>query len=211
MTADVYSPENADRTAFFAGHRDLSTENIPLIRERVNRAVSDAYKHGYRRFFCGCALGFDTLAAFETIHLRERFPDLKLSLAVPCESQPDRWPSADRETYRRLLELADDKIILSPVYYRGVMLTRNRYMADRSSLCICWLRNMHSGTAYAVRYALLHRKTGIINLAVPGYTPSGQMREQEWKYMFISPSADRNAITAPLRLSRSRKLIFRNI
>ena len=146
MNIDDFKPENMLSTAFFTGHRFLKAEEKELIRGKVSRCLDESYAAGYRRYFCGCALGFDMLAALETIRLRERFPDVVLSLAIPCKTQADRWDEADRKIYRRILDLADDRVLLSPVYYQGVMLTRNRYMADRSSLCICWLTEMRGGT-----------------------------------------------------------------
>ena len=99
---------------------------------------------------------------------------------------------------------------LSPFYYHGAMLSRNRYMADRSSLCICWLSNMRSGTASAVRYAIIHNQMKVINLALQENNTNDRLREKTWNYIYTSPSADKNAITAPLRLLRDRKLTFKN-
>ena len=131
----ISSPSaDISRTAFFTGHRYLPADRTGLIAEMIYSCISDAYISGYRRFFCGCALGFDTIAAFQTVKLREQYPDVILSLAVPCATQADRWAEKDKERYHTILNLADDCVILSPVYYQGVMLTRNRYMADRSSL-----------------------------------------------------------------------------
>ena len=153
-------------TAFFTGHRILSAGENVLISDRLFCCLSDAYEAGYRNFYCGCALGFDTIAAFQTLRLRELHPDVRLLLAIPCKTQADRWAEQDRMVYRIILDSADQTEILSPVYYQGAMLTRNRFMADRSSLCICYLRHMNGGTASTVRYALLHDRIRIINLAV---------------------------------------------
>ena len=210
MRSDDFSPESIGRTAFFTGHRNLSRENLSSLRETVYQCLQDAYEAGYRRFFCGCALGFDTLAAFQTIRLREQYPDISLALAIPCPDQSERWSAADQDTYRKLIASANEKYILSPVYYQGIMLARNRYMADRSSLCICLLRNMNGGTASAVRYALKRESMSIINLAVADRQTSFQMREKPWNYMYISRSAGRNAVTVRLRLSPARKLISRH-
>ena len=208
--SDFY-PENIQKTAFFTGHRILSRTDLSDLPEKIFQCLSASYDSGYRRFFCGCALGFDTLAAFETVRLRERFPDVQLLLAIPCETQSDRWQASDRETYRRLLSPSDDRVVLSPSYYKGVMMTRNRYMADRSSLCICFLRNMRGGTASTVRYALLQDRIRVINLAVPDQHSEDLLRESTWSFTFTSHSAGRNAVTAPLRLSRNRKLRSGNI
>lgn len=203
--------DRPETTAFFTGHRVIPGEEISRISELIFRCISDAYQNGYRRFYCGCALGFDTLAAFQTVRLREIHSDVRLSLAVPCESQSARWTDKDKGVYHRILSLADDKTILSPVYYDGVMLARNRYMADRSSLCICYLRYMRGGTASTVRYALSQDHIHIINLAVSSYDSSDLLRENAWNYMYISPSAGKNAVTVPLHLMQERKLTMKSI
>lgn len=210
MNTSDLSKESISRSAFFTGHRFLKHEDLPVIRKKIDQCIYEAYEHGYRRFFCGCALGFDTVAAFRTLHLKNQYPDIYLSLAVPCATQADRWSPEDRKIYHQLLKMADDCVVLSPFYYQGAMLSRNRYMADRSSLCICWLINMQSGTASAVRYAVTRNQMKTINLAVQEKNTNDRLREKTWNYIYTSPSADKNAITVPLRLLRDRKLIFKN-
>ena len=210
MEKHLLSEESIRSTAFFTGHRHLPSDEIGLISDKLFHSLSCAYSEGYRRFFCGCALGFDTLAALQTLRFKKIYPDVILSLAIPCETQSARWQESDKRIYARILEQADEKTILSPHYYQGVMLTRNRYMADRSSLCICYLSHMRGGTAYTVRYALQSSRINIVNLAVDQDISADIMREKTWNYIFTSPSADKNAITAPLHLLRDRKLTFKN-
>ena len=211
MCIDDFSPDNIGKTAFFTGHRNLASENIPFLTETVYQCLLNAYTEGYRRFFCGCALGFDTLAAFQTVRLRNVFPDVCLSMAIPCQNQSDRWSLKDRDTYKKLMDAADDLTVLSPFYYQGAMQARNRYMADRSSLCICFLKNMHGGTASTVRYALAQGNIRIINLAVSEKSGTLQMRENPWNYMYISRFAGRNAGIVRFHLLRNRKLISKHI
>ena len=211
MNKNDLSVESIRKTAFFTGHRFLDEKDMRVIPESIYRCISDAYAEGYRRFFCGCALGFDTIAAFQTIRLREEHHDVRLLLAIPCQNQAERWSPNDQKTYIRILEMADEKFILSPIYYRGAMMTRNRYMADRSSLCICFLKKMRGGTASTVRYALQQNRISIINLAIPGEHQEEMLRESSWNSIFTFPSVKRNAITVPLHLMQDRKLTFRNI
>lgn len=208
MTDNPLSPERILRTAFFTGHRILPEEKKEEISRRLYESIEEAYSEGYRTFFCGCALGFDTLAALEVLRLRKRYPGLSLSLAIPCLSQADRWTEKDREIYREILDQADEKHTLSPAYYQGAMMTRNRYMADRSSLCICYLRHMKGGTASTVRYAIQCGHIRIINLAVS--VTNDRMREQSWNYISTSPSAGKNAHIAPLHLMSGRKLSLKD-
>lgn len=203
-------PEGIRETAFFTGHRYLPADEKAHIQQRIADAVVTAYNDGYRRFICGCALGFDTLAALQVLQLKKKYPDMILSLAIPCETQADRWHDKDREIYRRILEQADEKTVLSPCYFQGVMLTRNRYMADRSSLCICYLYHMRGGTASTVRYALIQDHIRIINLASAQDYNTGLLREKAWNYMSTSPSAGKNAATVHLFLSQRKNLTMKH-
>ena len=210
MYTDDFSPESIRKTAFFTGHRILSAHEESVIRVRLCQCLSFAYAQGYRKFFCGGALGFDTLAAFETIRFRSGHPDVVLSLAIPCADQADKWKAEDKSVYQRLLAAADEKKILAPAYYQGAMLTRNRYMVDRSSLCVCYLTRPRGGTASTVRYAMAQDRMKFVNLAMPGFDSGADcLREDTWNCTFISPSAGKNAVTAPLSLFRDGKLTMK--
>ena len=211
MEKHLLSEESIRSTAFFTGHRHLPSDEIGLISDRLFHSLSCAYSEGYRRFFCGCALGFDTLAALQTLRFKKIYPDVILSLAIPCETQSARWQESDKRIYARILEQADEKTILSPHYYQGVMLTRNRFMAVRSSLCICYLSHMRGGTAYTVRYALQSSGINIVNLAVDQDISADIMREKSWNYIYTYPSAEINAATVPLRLLSGKKLILKHM
>ena len=202
--------ESIHSTAFFTGHRDLSPTD-PVVSERVYECISRAYTQGYRRFISGCALGFDTIAALQTIRLREIHPDVQLSLAIPCPSQADRWNDSQKIQYADILEQADEKTVISPFYFQGVMLTRNRFMADRSSLCICYLNRNRGGTAFTVRYALQQDQMRIINLAVFCPDDDTHLKEVIWNYTFISPSVSGNADIAPLHHMSEKKLMLKRI
>ena len=152
-------------TACFTGHRRLPPEKLSTVMSLLVREIGEAYRAGYRRFLCGGAIGFDTLAALQVLAFRRCHPDVKLIMVIPCGDQADRWPEKDRNIYRDICSRADEKIVLSPEYYPGCMQTRNRYMVDHSSLCICYLYSLHGGTAYTVRYAV-HRDLAVINLAM---------------------------------------------
>ena len=189
------------KTACFTGHRRIPSALHDGLFSRLLRAIEEAYANGYRCFLCGGALGFDTLAARAVLKAREKHPDLLLHLALPCGDQAARWNGEDRRAYEEIRKEADQTVVLSDRYYPGCMQTRNRYMVEHSSLCICYWKEARGGTAFTVRYAV-YRGLDIVNLAMPEEV----MREKTCCYTFISPSAGKNAATAPLRLSPGRKL-----
>ena len=128
MEIYLFSEKSIRTTAFFTGHRHLPPGSIEHISEKLLDCISSAYAEGYRRFFCGCALGFDTLAALQTLRLKKQHPDLLLSLAIPCQNQSARWAEKDKKIYSFILDQADEKTVLSPDYYQGVMLTRKVFI-----------------------------------------------------------------------------------
>lgn len=196
-------------TACFTGHRVIPLRNLKAVRQYTASAVRDAYLSGYRTFFCGGARGFDTIAALEVLKLRRMYPDIRLIIVIPCKSQPDRWPERDRELYRYLLEQADQTVILSATYYKGCMHVRNRYMVDRSGLCICYLTEFIGGTWSTVRYAL-SQGVPVTNVAM--YNNQNQiMKENAWNYIYTSHSAGKNVHTVHLSPSLRRRCKKMNI
>lgn len=127
----------------------------------------EAIEQGYRYFGTGGALGFDTLAAQTVLELKNKYPEIKLILVLPCENQTQGWERADIEEYERIKAAADKVVYTSKAYYSGCMHKRNRHLVDNSSLCICYLTEQSGGTAYSVNYA---RSQGlkIINVAAGG-------------------------------------------
>ena len=139
------------------------------------------------------------MAALEVIDFRRNHTDVRLVIAVPCKSQAERWPEADRKVYYSVLSQSDEVIILSDFYYNGCMQVRNRFMVDASSLCFCYLIRFEGGTWSTVRYAM-HCGLLLKNLALPDQA-SPIMRENTWNFTFISRFVSRNANTVRLYLS----------
>ena len=195
------------KTACFTGHRHLPPDRLQEISALLSRAVSEAYADGYRDFYCGGALGFDTLAAQEVLKLRKEKKDIRLLLAIPCADQPARWSLNDQDVYQRIFSQANERTILFPDYTPGCFLARNRHMVDRSTLCICYLYSLRGGTAQTVRYAV-SRDLRVVNLAMPQPASDFRLRESLCCSTFISPSAKRNAhivLLSPLQAGKLKQ------
>lgn len=155
LVAEIVSDGSRNRLSVcFTGHRHLARKDVPALSAQLDNLLEVCYSRGYRDFYCGGALGFDMLAASCVKALQRRHAGVRLILAIPCSDQARRWTGADIAAYERLLYAADDIRVLSPFYYDGCMLVRNRYMVDHSSLCICYLRHPKGGTASTVAYAV---------------------------------------------------------
>ena len=152
------------KTCCFTGHRKIPQAELPTLKNRLMKAITDAITQGYRYFGAGGALGFDTLAAQTVLELKQSYPHIRLILILPCESQTRGWQKADTAIYESIRNAADKVVYTSKTYYEGCMHKRNRHMIDHSSLCICYMTNDRSGTGYTVRYAN-EKGRKIINLA----------------------------------------------
>ena len=154
------------RTACFTEHRELPAEYLPEISKRLEDTLVALIEQGYCYFGAGGALGFDTLAAQAVLRLRERYPQIRLILVLPCLNQTRGWPQENIDTYEEIKRCADKVTYTAEHYFRGCMQKRNRHLVDNSSVCICYLTKPTGGTAYTVDYA---RRMGlrIINIAGP--------------------------------------------
>ena len=152
-------------TACFTGHRQLEDSRLPALVMRLDSVLHRLYGLGYRRFLSGGARGFDQLAAERVLALRGSCPDAQLIMALPCATQSRSWPDADCRRYERILCQADETHVLSPVYYQGCMMVRNRYMVDRASFCVCYLTHMKGGTVSTAVYAS-KENVPLINIAM---------------------------------------------
>ncbi len=139
----------------FTGHRNISLDRIAAIKLNIMKSIEYVYSLGCRSFYCGGALGFDTLAAEAVIAFREMHSDVRLIIAVPCRDQDAKWTPAAKEKYAYINSRADEVVVLSEEYTPSCMHERNRYMVDSSDAVIAYCRNemMQSGSASTVRYA----------------------------------------------------------
>ncbi len=147
-----------------SGHRRLPPDGGAL-RKRLDARIDALCQRGVTEFLSGGALGFDLLAAEAVLEARRRYPQVSLTMVLPCRNQPDRYPQGQKLRYAGILTRAQRVDCLSEFYYDGCMLMRNRAMAERADLCLCYLAASRGGTAHAVAIAAA-RGLPIINLAL---------------------------------------------
>ena len=147
----------------FTGHRTISSEKLIFLNDILTKETEKLILNGIRYFYCGGAVGFDTLAAKVVLELKKIY-DVQLIIAVPNRWQNKYFTEKQKEEYRQILHHADKVICLSDHYYKGCMQKRNQYMVDNSTYCICYLVSQTGGTAHTVDYARKHN-LNIINIA----------------------------------------------
>jgi uncharacterized phage-like protein YoqJ len=137
----------------FTGHRTVALRDLEGVKQLLALTVERAYNAGIRDFYSGGALGFDTLAAYAVMEFREKHPDVRLIMLLPCRDQDKLWSAQQRKKYAEMLSLADCIEYVSESYDGECMRRRNAELVSRARLVICYLYNQRSGTAQTVRLA----------------------------------------------------------
>lgn len=153
-----------EKACCFTGHRKIPPEQLFEITRRIKDKINDLISNGYICFLTGGALGFDTIAAEAIIEYKNVNPDIQLILALPCQTQAEKWLDKDKARYELIKKKADRVLYISDEYTRGCMFKRNRYLVDNGSVCICYLKDNTGGTAYTVKYAE-NKMLEVINIA----------------------------------------------
>ena len=147
----------------FTGHRPdklpwgerESDPRCLRVKQELYQALERAYALGYRHFISGMARGGDLYFAEAVLELREKYPDVLLECARPCESQSSRWPREERRRYDAILDRCNYETMVQHTYDRGCMMRRNRYMVDHASRIIALYDGVpKGGTAQTLAYAL---------------------------------------------------------
>jgi len=60
-----------ERAAAFTGHRDIATSEYEDLTKRLFLTVDRLYREGVTTYYCGGALGFDTIAAVTVLSMPE--------------------------------------------------------------------------------------------------------------------------------------------
>ena len=142
-------------TAAFSGHRFIDASQREHVKKRLSSAVLDAYGNGIRNFISGFAIGFDMMAAEVVASWKQSHPDITLTAAIPFNGQANRFSFYDRKRYDRLLEVADEVIVLSDCYYPRCFLDRDEFMVNNSSKLIGYYDGREKGgTFYTIRKAM---------------------------------------------------------
>ena len=83
-------------SAAFTGHRFYNFSQKEVIRERLTKAILEAYEHGISNFISGFAIGIDLMAAQIVQSLKPSCPGMTLTAAIPFRDQADRFKPGDR-------------------------------------------------------------------------------------------------------------------
>lgn len=159
---------DATTTAAFTGHRTYREE----ARAALHRKIEELHAQGYRTFLSGMAAGFDLAAAEAVLACRTRLPGLRLVAVVPFEGHINRFSTEDRRRFDRITDAADETIVLSERYHRGVYRVRNDFLVAHATRVVAWFDGSPGGTHYTVHRALqTGRRTDNLHPAGPLLPP----------------------------------------
>lgn len=149
----------------FTGHRVLTvTESLT---RRLDLCLVELTERGIFDFYAGGAVGWDMLCENAVLRLRERLPQVRLHLILPCSpaAQTARWSFSQRSEYEKIRKAADSVEILSAVYHRDCMKNRNARLVELGDVlvCCCDETRVSGGTVQTVRMAQ-RKNMEIINL-----------------------------------------------
>ena len=130
-----------------------------LLSENIERQITE---NGVTHFISGMAMGVDIFAAEAVLKLKQKYPQIKLECAIPCETQANKWSEGWRNRYFDIIRRSDVAKMLQTHYTPDCMMKRNKYMVDNSDVVIAIWNGEKSGTGNTVNYAMKSGKKVII-------------------------------------------------
>lgn len=143
------------RTIAFTGHRQLKSGITPdELVKKLDSAIADSYRQGYRMFISGMAQGFDMLAAEAVLRFQQSCMDINLICILPFNGPERRFSYEDKQRYHSILSSTSQIHYTAEKYYDGCFLHRDDVMVSNASGIIAYYDNsVRSGTGYTVRRA----------------------------------------------------------
>ena len=158
------------KSACFTGHRTIKKDMnsfSALLLSVIEQMITD---RNITDYYAGGAYGFDAMASLSVLRIKEKYPQVRLHLILPCsnEEQTEGWNTKRKAEFDKILGLADSVEYVSEHKTMTCMKERNARLVELASECCIayWnANNKRSGTGQTVRMA---QKKGIevINLFV---------------------------------------------
>lgn len=146
-----------EKTCALTGHRTVEKDfEVDVLREIFIKLI-DA---GINTFLCGMAVGFDTLA-FKVLYNLKKEKSLRIIACIPCPNQDIKFNERQKIEYAKMLEVADESILLSETYTSFCMMKRNIFMVDNACVLVAYKRKEKGGAKNTVTYAIKNNETVI--------------------------------------------------
>ena len=149
-----------EKSVAFTGHRELEKD---FDYQNLQDFIQDLIEKGYENFFIGMAVGFDSVCFKVLESLKKSYQHINLIACIPCKEQDRNFSYSQKKDYRKMINNADYKVLISENYTPYCMQERNRFMVDNSSLVVAYMLRHQGGTYNTVKYAQLKGRK-IINI-----------------------------------------------
>ena len=138
-----------EKICALTGHRDLPED---FDTNALYDALEELIKGGYTYFCCGMARGFDLVALECLVDLKQRY-HVRIEACIPYAGYEHGMPASCRKKFRTLLSWCEIKTVLSPTFFNGCFLARDRYMVEKADLLLAYCKRATGGAAYTVKCA----------------------------------------------------------
>lgn len=140
-----------DVTCCCIGPAQLYASEIPELNLWLGQTIEQLRKkHGVKYFGVGGNRGFEMMAANTILSLRQRYPDIRLILVLPCPEYASKWREDDRRSISGIISQASKIVYASKSYTPTCMAMRDKRLIDYSGTLIT---HSDKSTATAVAYA----------------------------------------------------------
>lgn len=145
------------KSCFFIGHREASSEILPVLRETVEQHIVE---YGVTEFIVGHYGGFDRMAAKAVIAAKEQHPEITLSMLIPYHpaEQPVELPSGfDNTFYPPGMENVPRKLAI---------IRANRYVIDHVDYLIAYVWHPASNARNLLEYARKRERKNLLVISL---------------------------------------------
>ena len=146
------------KSVCFTGHRSLKNVDYRSLKILLDDTICALVKKGATEFYCGGALGWDTICANMVLYLKKKKQlDINLHLVLPCknEDQTKKWSEEDKQTFYSILMHAETIEYVGSDYTKDCMKKRNARLVELADCCVAFYNtaDARSGTGQTVRMA----------------------------------------------------------
>lgn len=146
-----------NKSCFFIGHREASTEILPALESAIEQHISE---YGVTEFIVGGYGGFDRLVASAVIRAKRQHPQITLVLLLPYHpaERPIEKPKGFDSTY-----YPPD---MEKVPRRLAIVRANRYVVDHVDYLIAYAWHSASNAGELAEYAQKRERKGLITVTM---------------------------------------------
>lgn len=132
-----------ERLGEYDSERDENRQDHQRIRNLVLNKIEELYQNGTTVFLTGCIPGADLWAAELVLEKRKEHEEIQLICVLAYADQLENCSPVRKARCRRIMEEADEQVIMQEEYTFRSFYFRSKYLVDHSNfiLAICSYKN----------------------------------------------------------------------